>query len=399
MSQVRRNPGRAPSMTIAACVSAILIAVSQAAMVPAASSQSCDQNQLSAAIDQAGEKLRQLTQETQPTLQAKLLRLKEVKGWSSQDYEEKGYAALADERTAKLDVAANDLLAHLDRLSNDSAGAAPDCARIGEIESVSLELQATVRAKSKYVLARLDQLIGEPSRPPDPTKPAIAAVTPQPGAPPAQKTPPAPPAPSKPDNRWATQTKSLPIPPQQLPSTPPVIVPPPDVAPAPTSQPETEGYTIDEIVDASRGVFGKVSANLARLLEHAFAKSGRPSGYILGDETGGAFIAGLRYGSGRLYLRSGGSMPVYWHGPSLGADVGAQGATTLFLVYKVRQPEDVFSSFTGIEGSAFVVGGLGLTYMSNGRIDMAPIRSGIGLRLGANIGYMRFTSKPTWNPF
>ena len=244
-------------------------------------------------------------------------------------------------------------------------------------------------------------MIGDPSRSPDQTKPAIASVTPPPSSPPAQKTPPSPPAASKPDTRWATQTKPLPIPPQQLPSTPPVVVPPPDIvtAPAPASQAEAEGYSIDEIVAASSGVFGKVSANLARLLEHAFAKSGRPSGYILGEETGGAFIAGLRYGSGRLYLRAGGSMPVYWHGPSLGADVGAQGATTLFLVYKVRQPEDVFSSFTGIEGSAFVVGGLGLTYMSNGRIDMAPIRSGIGLRLGANIGYMRFTSKPTWNPF
>ena len=162
---------------------------------------------------------------------------------------------------------------------------------------------------------------------------------------------------------------------------------------------EAEGYTIDEIVDASRGLFGKVSANLGRVLEYAFAQSGRPAGYILGQETGGAFVAGLRYGQGTLYLRRGGSMPVYWHGPSLGADVGAQGASTLFLVYKLRDGNDVFSSFTGIEGSAFVVGGIGVTYMSNGRVDMAPIRSGIGLRVGANLGYIRFTGKPTWNPF
>ena len=135
------------------------------------------------------------------------------------------------------------------------------------------------------------------------------------------------------------------------------------------------------------------------MLEHASAKSGLPTGYILGQETGGAFIAGLRYGQGTLYMRNGEQLPVYWHGPSLGADVGAQGASTLFLVYKIRQPSDVFSTFTGIEGSAFVVGGVGLTAMSNGSVDMAPIRSGLGLRLGANFGYVRFTSKPTWNPF
>jgi hypothetical protein len=160
-----------------------------------------------------------------------------------------------------------------------------------------------------------------------------------------------------------------------------------------------EGYSIDEIVGASQGVFGKVSASLARVLEHAFAKSGRPTGYILGQETGGAFIAGLRYGSGTLFLRDGKSTSVYWHGPSLGADVGAQGAAILFLVYKARELDQVFSNFSGVEGSAFVVGGVGLTFMSNGAVDMAPIRSGLGLRVGANFGYVRFTRKPTWNPF
>ena len=308
------------------------------------------------------------------------------------------------------------MLARLDTLGGDNASVKPDCARIAEAEAVGLELQATVRAKSQYVLARLDQLTGEggtsaavatpPAKLPErPSAPALAANPPPATLPPA--TPPAPKTatPAKPE-RWSTQTTTPPVPPSPA-ATPPSNAPPPASAPTPpplpswptANVPAEEVYTIDEIVTASSGVFGKLSANLARVLEHAFAQSGRPAGYILGQESGGAFIAGLRYGSGTLYMRAGGSLPIYWHGPSLGADVGAQGASTLFLVYRAKQPDDIFSNFTGIEGSAFVVGGLGMTFMSNGHIDMAPIRSGIGLRIGANLGYIRFTPKPTWKPF
>ena len=336
--------------------------------------------------------MRQLTSATQPTLQARLRQLKEVKGWSDTEYEEKGYAALEDARTAKLDAAANELLARIDTLGAEPANAAPDCARIADIEAVSLELQATVRAKGQYVIERLDQLIAE-------AKPGAATAS----APAGAAAPPAPaPVPSKADPRWSTQTKAT-APVAPPPAPPPIEVaiavpmPPPVIQAPPTA--DAEGFSIDEIVAASSGLFGKVSANLARVLEHAFAKSGRPTGYILGQETGGAFIAGLRYGSGQLYLRSGLSLPVYWHGPSIGADVGAQGAATLFLVYKLGEPSDVFASFTGLEGSAYVIGGVGMTFMSNGKIQMAPIRSGLGLRVGANLGYIRFTSKPTWNPF
>ena len=371
------------------CSLSIALTLAGTAVLPARAA-TCTHEQLAAAVDLAGEQLRQLTAATQPAVKAKLLRLKIAKGWSDNEYEEKGYAALADDRTAKLDASANELLARMDQLGgDDGAAAAPDCARIAEVEAVSLELQATVKAKSQYLLTRLDQMAADPG--------AVASV----------ETPTAPVAPKSPatkgDSRWSTQTKSTPVPPPPAVATPPPQVlqqvpPPAAVATAPPV-PEPEGYTIDEIVDASRGLFGKVSANLARVLEHAFAQSGRPAGYILGQETGGAFVAGLRYGQGTLYLRRGGSMPIYWHGPSLGADVGAHGASTLFLVYKIGDGSDVFSSFTGIEGSAFVVGGIGLTYMSNGRVDMAPIRSGIGLRVGANLGYIRFTGKPTWNPF
>lgn len=162
---------------------------------------------------------------------------------------------------------------------------------------------------------------------------------------------------------------------------------------------EEDQYTIDEIVRASSGFFGRVSAGLGSIVEHAFGKIGRPTGYILGEEGGGAFMAGLRYGRGTLYLRDGRTMPIHWHGPSIGWDVGAQGAKVMFLAYGVRDPEQLMLPFTSLEGSAFIAGGLGLTLMTNGGAQLAPIRSGLGLRVGASIGYVRFTRRPTWNPF
>jgi hypothetical protein len=162
---------------------------------------------------------------------------------------------------------------------------------------------------------------------------------------------------------------------------------------------DADGYTIEEIRAASAGFFGQVSANLGAVIEHLFSQSGRPAGYILGTEGGGAFVAGVRYGKGTLYLRTGGSQKIYWHGPSVGFDVGGEGSKTLFLIYKLTAPDELYSTFTGIDGSAYLVGGVGATLVTNGRVVMAPIRSGVGLRLGANIGYLRFGPKATWNPF
>ncbi|MDO9384331.1 MAG: EipA family protein [Hyphomicrobiaceae bacterium] len=168
-----------------------------------------------------------------------------------------------------------------------------------------------------------------------------------------------------------------------------------------TSDENEEGYTLDEIRDATRGFFGTISTNLASVIEYSFSKQGRPTAYILGQEGGGAFLAGLRYGNGTLYRRSGGTQTqkIYWHGPSVGYDVGAEGSRTLFLIYKLRDSADLYRTFSGIDGSAYVVGGVGLTLLKGGPVFMAPIRSGVGLRLGANLGYLRFTPQPTWNPF
>ena len=171
-------------------------------------------------------------------------------------------------------------------------------------------------------------------------------------------------------------------------------LPPPDSFTA-----TDEGYTLEEIRDATRGFFGTISTNLATVMEYAFSQWGQPTGYVLGKEGGGAFLAGLRYGQGTVFMRSGAQRKVYWHGPSIGYDFGAEGSRTLFLIYSLTNPDGLYRTFTGVDGSAYLVGGVGVTLLKGGPVIMAPIRSGLGLRIGANIGYLRFSAEPTWNPF
>jgi len=160
-----------------------------------------------------------------------------------------------------------------------------------------------------------------------------------------------------------------------------------------------DGFSREDIREASRGFFGTISSGLASVMEHAFSTLSRPSAYVLGNEGGGAFIAGVRYGRGTLFLHDGSRREVYWHGPSIGYDFGASGAKAMFLVYNLKRDLDIFSGFSGVEGSAYLVGGVGMTVLTDGKVVMAPIRSGLGLRLGASIGYIRFTARPTWSPF
>lgn len=169
------------------------------------------------------------------------------------------------------------------------------------------------------------------------------------------------------------------------------------VAAAPQEQGET--YSQGEIKSAGHQFFGSVSQALARVIEHAFRKKGRPNGYILGEEAGGAFIAGVRYGEGTLYTKNAGNHKVFWQGPSLGFDVGAEGSRTMVLVYNMREVGELFAMYGGIAGSAYVIGGVGITYLARDHVTLAPIRSGVGLRLGANFGYLKYTRVPTWNPF
>jgi hypothetical protein len=158
-------------------------------------------------------------------------------------------------------------------------------------------------------------------------------------------------------------------------------------------------YSQGEITAAGHRFFGSISQGLASVIEYAFQRSGRPNGYVLGEDAGGAFVAGLRYGEGVLYTKDAGNHKVYWQGPSLGYDFGAEGSKTMVLVYNLRDPSEIYNRFGGIQGSAYVIGGVSIQFQKHGDVVLAPIRSGVGLRLGANVGYLKYTRSPTWNPF
>ncbi len=163
--------------------------------------------------------------------------------------------------------------------------------------------------------------------------------------------------------------------------------------------PNSGQYTVQEIIDAGHSFFGSTSGGLAKVVETAFERYGLPNGYILGQEGSGAFIAGLTYGEGQLNTKNAGEHPLYWQGPSLGFDYGGQGTRVMMLVYNLANTEAIYTRFGGISGQAFVIAGVGMTALKNNNIVVVPIRTGIGARLGLNLGYLKVTPQPTWNPF
>lgn len=394
---------------------AAVLGASALASVAVRAAPDCSPAGLAAAVDRAGASLRTFNSEAQPKLTDRVERLRIKKGWSKEEAEDKTLDYLQDERLAAFDTKSSDLLERIDSLGRAADNAKPDCEALAGVESASKDLLSVMEAKSSYTLAKIDkELGGEEVAAAAPTKeqpPKEQAANDQAAKPQPVKEPPAKeqPAQGPPKAESAAVAKPEPKlpPPSSLPwqaaeETGPGTGPPGiPYGPVPPQSPASaeDGYSIEEIRDATSGFFGTISTNLATVIERAFSISGRPTGYVLGNEGGGAFLAGVRYGEGTLYLRQGGKSKVYWHGPSIGTDLGASGSRTLFLIYKLDNPEDLYRNFTGIDGSAYFVGGIGLTLMKGGRIVLAPIRSGLGLRLGANIGYVRFTPRQTWNPF
>ena len=218
-----------------------------------------------------------------------------------------------------------------------------------------------------------------------------APLAAQANPPPAQANPPPPPAqanPPPPSN-----------PPVAQPTGPQYQGPSPQAPQAQSPQPQGPQYSSNEIVDAGQRFFGTISRELAQIVEKAGSQFGLPNGYVLGQEGGGAVVAGLRYGEGILYTKNAGDLRVFWQGPSLGYDFGVEGARTMMLVYNLPATDAIYQRFAGIEGSAYLVGGLGMTALTMNNIVLVPIRTGVGIRLGANVGYLKFTPTATWNPF
>ncbi len=162
---------------------------------------------------------------------------------------------------------------------------------------------------------------------------------------------------------------------------------------------EQQSFSQNELVGSGHKFFGNVSRGLALTIEEAVRRWGEPNGYVLGQEASGAFVGGLRYGEGQLYTRNAGDRRVFWQGPSIGFDFGGEGARTMMLVYNLPMVDALYQRFAGVDGSAYFIGGFGFTALTAEGITVVPIRTGVGWRLGVNLGYLKFTPQATWNPF
>jgi hypothetical protein len=160
-----------------------------------------------------------------------------------------------------------------------------------------------------------------------------------------------------------------------------------------------DAYTMDEIVQSGHSFFGSTSGGLATAVEKIFSTYGLPNGYILGEEGGGAFVGGLTYGEGTLYTKNAGDYKLFWQGPSIGWDFGGQGSRVMILAYNLEQTDQVYGRFAGVSGSAYLLAGVGFNVLKRNEVLLVPVRTGVGARLGVNVGYLKLTAKPTWNPF
>jgi hypothetical protein len=159
-----------------------------------------------------------------------------------------------------------------------------------------------------------------------------------------------------------------------------------------------EQYTSNEIIESGHAFFGQTSGGLASVVEKVFSQYGLPNGYVLGEQGSGAIFGGLTYGEGTLYTKNAGDHRVFWQGPSLGFDLGAQGSRTMILVYNLPDVNVLYDRYAGVSGSAYVVAGLGFHVLKNRDVLLVPIQTGVGARLGVNLGYLKLTQNPTWNP-
>jgi len=157
-------------------------------------------------------------------------------------------------------------------------------------------------------------------------------------------------------------------------------------------------YDQESTLKAATDFFGQTTEGLGKVIEKAFRDEGRPNGYIRGEEVAGALTVGLRYGEGKLQLKSGAERKLYWAGPSIGFDAGANASKVFVLVYHLRDPDAIYQRYPGVDGSLYVIGGAGINYQRLEGVTLAPIRLGVGLRAGASLGYMHYRRDKSLNP-
>ncbi len=400
-------------------VGAALACASVAVSFPSAGAQAqCDERSFASQIDQTAQALRTLNRDSQTRFQERLDAIAKSRGLTDTQKIEIASNAMDDNKLSQFNGDIEELVAELDMLSA-TPKAEISCERLNELKRVREKLVAVMGRKSGFILAQLEA--ENAAAAPENPVPSIvtkgdalprASAQAQPSAGAESATPgtswsvnltPAQPAKPNPQRTAAAQP-TQPLPPratapanEKVASLPPVTV---DAAPLPASP---AGYSVEEIRNAGEGLFGALTSEFAIVVNYAFKKYGQPNAYIIGDEGGGAFLAGLRYGDGSLFTRlngaSSGPVKIYWQGPSVGADIGATGSRALFLVYNLEDVKTLYQRFPGIDGSAYVAGGFGLTVYRNGNMLIVPIRTGLGLRLGASIAYLKFTERASLNPF
>ncbi|HQP21105.1 MULTISPECIES: DUF1134 domain-containing protein [Phenylobacterium] len=177
--------------------------------------------------------------------------------------------------------------------------------------------------------------------------------------------------------------------------TPPPVTP----TPAYAANPPAETFSREEIVNNVSDFLGVTAETAGGAVERVFKDNGRPTAYIAGEEASGAVALGLRYGRGLLYMKGKPPVEIWWQGPSVGWDVGGNASRVFTLCYNLQYPDAIFQRFPGVDGSAYFIGGLGVNYQRANDIILAPIRAGVGMRLGANVGYLSYSRQRHWWPF
>ncbi len=374
---------------------------------PPLSAKTCSTEALGETVDRIGASLRKLDENGNGVFRPKLAELAKKKKMTMPVAESWVWQNLRDPRITEYDQKIDGLIGDIDHLS-DPKDATQNCASIEKLTRAEKQLINLMQQRSDYVLQELDKHIaGLPAQPKKvakaPTKPA-----PKPTAQAAPEVKPITPkqtvrAPETPKPPQTAKTQQ-PAPTQPATEWLPSVAATPDAAleqpPVGATYPALKTtFSVSDISKAGSGVFGNVSSHIAAAINGAFAKFGQPNAYVVGTEGGGAFLAGLRYGKGHVHFTDGTRQKVYWNGPSFGYDLGADGSRVMFLIYNLKSVDQLFIRYPGIEGAAYLAGGVGVTVLGRKGTTIVPIRSGVGLRLGASLAYLRFSPKRRWNPF
>ncbi|MEZ5775689.1 MAG: DUF1134 domain-containing protein [Hyphomicrobiaceae bacterium] len=413
--------GRPGSAAQAAVLALSLVFGLAAWSPPNARAATCTAEDFGVLIDGAGAALRELNALYAPQYDEKLRVLREERGLSESELRVVAERAVTDATVLGADQRVNELIGQIEAAGTEESSSSPDCARLDDLAAQGIELKAAIRLKWTRLIAILDSEIagagasalasaGATTETTEggTAKKGTGAGTGVPKTAEAGTRPGKEPTAKAARKDAGSKTETLPWQTEALPDPDygiATIEPSPGAAGTETYVApygvagELETYSIAEIQAAGRGFFGTISTELASVIGHAFEQLGRPNGFILGSEGGGAVIAGLRYGNGRIHTRGGGSQRIYWQGPTLGYDLGAEGGRTMMLVYNLKSVDGLYKHFAAADGSAYLIGGVGMTVVTDGDVVIAPIRSGLGLRLGANVGFLKFTPEPTINPF